>query len=107
MVQYEIDHTMKLFLICALAILVVVKGSQALWGEYMALIQLYHSKYFGEFISDEECGFSEYEDAGIEGGSPSKHIAGGWEAREHEFPYQVECHTSVFDVHVRIFTYEI
>ena len=37
-----------------------------------------------------QCGLSSYLDAGIEGGTiPTPSIVNGWEAREHEFPWQV------------------
>ena len=38
---------------------------------------------------DPDCGYSQYPDAGREGGKSSSKIVGGWESRIHEFPYQV------------------
>jgi secreted trypsin-like serine protease len=39
---------------------------------------------------EEDCGYSQYEDAGIDQGADKiDRIVGGWEARENEFPYQV------------------
>ena len=36
------------------------------------------------------CGISQYDDAGIEGGTyPSGNIVGGWKARPNEFPWHV------------------
>ena len=45
-------------------------------------------KFADVTVLDPDCGYSQYNDAGAEGGS-NKYIVGGWEAREHEFPYQV------------------
>ena len=38
---------------------------------------------------DDTCGISKYDDAGREQENVNGRILGGWEAREHEFPWQV------------------
>ena len=51
-------------------------------------------------ISDSACGYSQYADAGVDGGSSMRTprmIVGGWEARIHEFPYQVIIKTHISD----------
>ena len=43
-----------------------------------------------DFDSVGDCGWTQYEDAGIEGGSlPGEQIINGWRARPDEFPWQV------------------
>ena len=53
------------------------------------------------------CGYSKYSDAGrIGGNSPASHIAEGWYARPHEFPYQVCFAFGILSIYSKAHSFE-